>query len=186
MQTSWRFSAPAHPLIGAIPAFTDNYFWLIRSADGRSAAVVDPGDAAPVEAALAAAGLELTAIVLTHHHADHVGGVKALRERHRPVVFGPAAESIDGVDHPLAHGDRIELPGIGLALDVIGVPGHTRGHIAYFRPGDTTRYAGLIGQPVGALHFAGEHLARVQAGIEGACESAEASVLAILEKFGRG
>lgn len=62
----------------------------------------------------------------------------------------------------------------------------SRGHIAYFRPGDTTRYAGLIGQPVGALHFAGEHLARVQAGIEGACESAEASVLAILEKFGRG
>ena len=62
----------------------------------------------------------------------------------------------------------------------------SRGHIAYFRPGDTTRYAGLIGQPVGALHFAGEHLARVQVGIEGACESAEASVLAILEKFGRG
>ncbi len=153
LQTTWRYSAPAHPLIGAIPAFTDNYFWLIRSADGRSAAVVDPGDAAPVEAALAAAGLELTAIVLTHHHADHVGGVKALRERHRPVVFGPAAESIDGVDHPLAHGDRIELPGIGLALDVIGVPGHTRGHIAYFG-----RHHGSDARPVlfcGDTLFAG-------------------------------
>ena len=132
LQTTWRYSAPAHPLIGAIPAFTDNYFWLIRSADGRSAAVVDPGDAAPVEAALAAAGLELSAIVLTHHHADHVGGVMALRDRHRPVVFGPATEVIDGVDHLLTHGDRIEVPGVGLGLEVIGVPGHTSGHIAYF------------------------------------------------------
>ena len=86
-----------------IPAFTDNYIWLLR--DGRAAVVVDPGDAAPVLAYLAAHGLALTAILATHHHGDHVGGVAALLERFPVPVFGPARERIPG-PHARGRGRR--------------------------------------------------------------------------------
>lgn len=112
-----------------IPAFADNYIWLIR--EGTRAAVVDPGDAQPVLDYLAREGLELTAILNTHHHNDHVGGNAALLA-HAPVpVFGPARERIPGITQPLREGERIEVPGIGLILEVRDVPGHTAGHIAY-------------------------------------------------------
>ncbi|MCB1907597.1 MAG: hydroxyacylglutathione hydrolase [Rhodocyclaceae bacterium] len=115
-----------------LPAFSDNYLWLIH--DGRHAVVVDPGDDGPVARALAGHGLELTAILLTHHHADHTGGVAALARAGLPV-YGPAAEHIAGVTHPLADGDRVAIDAPSLALQVIAVPGHTRGHIAYFGDG---------------------------------------------------
>ena len=124
-----------------VPAFKDNYVWLLARDDehghagNRSAAVVDPGDAAPVEAALAERGLTLRAILLTHHHPDHVGGVRALLDARRGqdvVVYGPAGEAIDGVTQPLKGGDRIALDALGLRFEVIDIPGHTRGHIAYF------------------------------------------------------
>lgn len=111
----------------ALPAFSDNYIWMLH--DGRQAAVVDPGDAAPVEAALDAAGLTLATILVTHHHADHVGGVDRLRGRLRGRVYGPARERIPPPFTPLAGGDRITV--LGLAFEVIDVPGHTAGHIAY-------------------------------------------------------
>jgi hydroxyacylglutathione hydrolase len=114
-----------------VPAFTDNYLWLIN--DGKHAAVVDPGDAAPVLAALAAHGLVLTAILLTHHHADHTGGVEALLRQSEVPVFGPRNEAITGVTRPLGEGDAIDVPGLDLRLSVLDVPGHTRGHIAYVR-----------------------------------------------------
>jgi hydroxyacylglutathione hydrolase len=117
------------PAIIAIPAFKDNYIWLIRH--GRNAAVVDPGDAAPVFEVLAREQLALTAIVTTHHHADHVGGNVALLARHAVPVFGPAGEQIPGRTHALREGDRIDVPGVALTLDVLDVPGHTAGHIAY-------------------------------------------------------
>jgi hydroxyacylglutathione hydrolase len=111
-----------------IPAFTDNYIWMI--CEGSHAAVVDPGDAAPVEAWLIADGLELTAIVATHHHGDHVGGIAALtRERDIPV-FAPAGERVAGATRRVREDDRFELPGIGVALRVLDIPGHTAGHIA--------------------------------------------------------
>ena len=115
----------------AIPAFKDNYLWLIH--DGVNAAVVDPGDAGPVLDALAANKLALTAILLTHHHADHIGGVQQLLEYASVPVFGPRNDGISVVTHPLVQGDSIRLRGLELALGVLEVPGHTLGHIAYVR-----------------------------------------------------
>jgi hydroxyacylglutathione hydrolase len=112
-----------------IPAFADNYIWLIR--EGSHAAVVDPGDAGPVADYLAAESLELTAIVTTHHHADHVGGNRALVARWSCPVLGPAHETIPGRTRALVEGDRVGVPGFDIELDVLDVPGHTAGHIAY-------------------------------------------------------
>ena len=114
-----------------VPAFKDNYLWLIH--DGVHAAVVDPGDSGPILAALDAHGLTLTAILLTHHHADHTGGVPALLARYPVPVFGPRNDGIDAVTQPLSEGDRVSVPGLDLAFDVFDVPGHTLGHIAYVR-----------------------------------------------------
>jgi hydroxyacylglutathione hydrolase len=111
-----------------IPAFADNYIWLLRQ--DRKAAVVDPGDAAPVIAELERERLELVAILNTHHHADHVGGNRDLLARWSVPVFGPARESIPGVTRTLVEGDTITLPGIGITLSVLDIPGHTAGHIA--------------------------------------------------------
>ena len=116
------------PTIIPIPAFTDNYIWMIR--EGSRAAVVDPGDATPVEARLASDGVELTAIVATHHHGDHVGGIPALARGRDIPVFAPAGERVAGATLGLAEGDRFELPGIGITLRVLDIPGHTAGHIA--------------------------------------------------------
>lgn len=116
-----------------VPAFRDNYLWLIHN--GRHAAVVDPGDAGPILAALQEHGLTLTAILLTHHHADHIGGVPGLLERFQVPVFGPRHDGIAAVTRPLDEGDQIGVTGLDLALRVLEVPGHTRGHIAYVRDG---------------------------------------------------
>ena len=113
-----------------VPAFQDNYLWLIH--DGVHAAAVDPGDAAPILSALAENRLTLAAILLTHHHADHAGGVPELLNRFDVPVFGPRTENIPGVTHPLGEGDKAVVPQLGLQLDVFDVPGHTRGHIAYY------------------------------------------------------
>jgi hydroxyacylglutathione hydrolase len=114
----------------ALPAFTDNYIWLLH--DGSQAIVVDPGEAAPVERALDEHGLKLAAIVVTHHHNDHVGGVDALRSRLAPegAVWGPAGGRIPQPYTPLEDGDAVEL--LGTRFRVIFVPGHTRDHIAFF------------------------------------------------------
>ena len=115
----------------AVPAFRDNYLWLIH--DGANAAVVDPGDAEPILAALAANKLALTAILLTHHHADHIGGVQRLLQHADVPVFGPRNDGISAVTNPLGEGDRITVPGLALEFSVLDVPGHTLGHIAYVR-----------------------------------------------------
>lgn len=124
-----------------IPAFSDNYIWLLR--EGRDAVVVDPGDADPVIAFIEHERLALRAIVTTHHHPDHVGGVPALLARGEVPVFGPARETIPGRTHALAEGDVIVLPGIGRELRVLDVPGHTAGHIAYVGDaGDPVAFVG--------------------------------------------
>ena len=131
MPSSSVFSV--HP----VPAFQDNYLWVIHK--DSFAAVVDPGDATPVLEYLSASALRLKAIICTHYHADHVGGVEhlldALDLRGKIPVFGPATERIPVRSHALREGDRIVVPGIELTLDVLDVPGHTLGHIAYFGQG---------------------------------------------------
>lgn len=126
-------TTPLHVL--AVPAFNDNYLWLIH--DGRHAAVVDPGDAGPVLAALDRHGLSLHAILLTHHHADHIGGVPQLLQHYAVPVFGPAGDGIAAVTEPLVEGDTVQVPGLELTLAVLDVPGHTKGHIAYVHAGAT-------------------------------------------------
>ena len=116
----------------ALPAFDDNYIWLLR-ADG-CVAVVDPGDAAPVLQHLAQSGDRLCAILATHHHGDHVGGIAELLATEAVPVFGPAAENIAGVTHALAGGEHITVPGVGVEFEILAVPGHTRGHLAYYGP----------------------------------------------------
>ena len=100
--------------------------------DDHQAIVVDPGDAAPVTRALQDLGLQLQAILVTHHHADHVGGVDALRNATGARVYGPARESIPQPVVPLAAHDVVDA--MGLRFDVIDVPGHTAGHIAFYSP----------------------------------------------------
>jgi hydroxyacylglutathione hydrolase len=112
-----------------IPAFRDNYIWLIR--EGAHAAVVDAGDAAPVIAYLERERLDLIAIIATHHHNDHVGGNVGLLERWSVPVFGPANETIPGRTHALREGDHIAIPEINASFDVLDIPGHTAGHIAF-------------------------------------------------------
>ncbi len=114
--------------IHAVPAFTDNYIWVLE--DGGAAAAVDPGDARPVEAFLERRGLRLEAVIATHHHADHVGGLEALRAHWRCPTFGPAREVDEPLDLRLAEGDRFTVPGVGVELAALDIPGHTAGHIA--------------------------------------------------------
>jgi hydroxyacylglutathione hydrolase len=121
------------PDIVPLPAFRDNYIWTLRNA--RFAAVVDPGEAHPVLEYLAREKLTLAAILATHHHPDHVGGIAELL-RHGPVpVYGPKGEPIATLTHPVAEGDTVNIPALGLALSVLDIPGHTRAHVAYYGAG---------------------------------------------------
>ena len=138
--------------IVALPAYRDNYIWMIH--DTRSAVVVDPGDASVVQEACSpggvqAQGLQLSGILVTHHHPDHTGGIASLLRRHAIPVWGPAVEDIGGVSQPLVGGDDVRIDAPALRLNVIDVPGHTLGHIAYHCPeqrwllcGDTLFSAG--------------------------------------------
>ncbi len=126
-------SISAKPLsVLLIPTFKDNYVWLIHN--GIKAVVVDPGETAPVLAALNAHQLSLAAIVLTHRHDDHIGGVSGLLEKYSVPVFGPRNEAqlIPTVTNPVSEGDSVSVAALPLRLKVLDVPGHTIGHIAYY------------------------------------------------------
>jgi len=119
--------------IHAIPAFRDNYIWMLET--GGKAVAVDPGEAVPVESFLAQRGFSLAAILATHHHMDHVGGLEALARRWKCPTFGPAREVAADLDRRLAEGDRFRVPGIDLEMETFDIPGHTAGHIALFGAG---------------------------------------------------
>ncbi|EIK96316.1 hydroxyacylglutathione hydrolase [Pseudomonas sp. M47T1] len=120
--------------IDALPAFTDNYLWLLQDTASKRCAVVDPGDAAPVRAWLEQhPEWQLTDILVTHHHNDHVGGVAELKQLTGATVYGPAHENIPARD--VALDDNATVQVLGLTFQVIAVPGHTLGHIAYYHAG---------------------------------------------------
>ncbi len=124
-----------------IPAFNDNYIWALH--DGQRALVVDPGESEGVARWLSEQGLRLDTILVTHHHADHTGGVAALREASGARVFGPARERMPEPLQRVAGGDEVQA--LGLRFEVIEVPGHTAGHIAYYAaeaPGSPLLFCG--------------------------------------------
>lgn len=127
-----------------LPAFNDNYMWVLH--DGRRALVVDPGESEGVLTWLGSEGIALDAILVTHHHGDHTGGVDTLRQATGAQVIGPAREVVPEPLQRVADGDTIEL--LGLRFEVLDVPGHTSGHIAY-------HCADVDGQP---LLFCGDTL----------------------------
>ena len=119
-----------------VRAFADNYIWLIDApSEPGSVVAVDPGEAAPVEAELDRSGTRLAAILLTHHHPDHIGGVTRLLERGRVPVIGPDDARIPIRTRTVGDRERCELPELGLAFDILGVPGHTLSHIAFWGHG---------------------------------------------------
>lgn len=131
-----------------VPVLSDNYVWVLADGDSGSAVVVDPGEHQPVLTFLDQSGLECSAIFLTHHHGDHVGGMGRIRETSGCPVYGPISESIPGVTNPVDEGDTVTAA--GLDFEVLAVPGHTRGHVAYFGHGQVfcgdTLFAGGCGR----------------------------------------
>ncbi|MES9815994.1 MAG: hydroxyacylglutathione hydrolase [Candidatus Thiodiazotropha sp.] len=122
--------------ITGVTAFEDNYIWMVKNPASSQVVAVDPGDESPVLSWLEQQDCTLSAILITHHHYDHVGGIAELREVYPDIeVYGPANETIRGVTHPLEEGDRPRIAGLNANLRVLEVPGHTQGHIAYFGEG---------------------------------------------------
>ena len=119
--------------VAPVSAFKDNYVWTLRNSS--DAAVVDPGDARPVLEYLAREKLRLCAILATHHHPDHTGGIEELVSKQRVPVFGPRHEPIPALTHPVSEGDRVEIPELGVTFSVLDIPGHTRAHVAYYGAG---------------------------------------------------
>jgi hydroxyacylglutathione hydrolase len=113
-----------------IPAFEDNYIWVVH--DGRHALIVDPGEAEPILAWLGERRIRPAAILVTHHHGDHTGGISETVAQYPGTrVFGPAQGRIAGITHPVAEADVCEIPELGLVFQVIATPGHTLDHLVY-------------------------------------------------------
>ena len=125
---------PSGITVFPIPAFTDNYIWCIH--DKHNAVVVDPGDAEPVFTYLKSNRLQLSAILITHHHRDHTGGIAKLVSAIPELpVIGPRGGHIRGITKSVSQGDTVTLPVLQMALQVMEVPGHTLDHIAFFGHG---------------------------------------------------
>lgn len=136
-------------IVKSLPAFKDNYIWLIVNAGNRECLAIDPGDATTVRQTLEREQLVLKWILVTHHHPDHTGGIAELRQWYPETsVYAPALEAISGTTQPLAGGE-ILTPWPEMEIQVLSTPGHTRGHLSYYCPalhwlfcGDTLFSAG--------------------------------------------
>ncbi|MFO1435984.1 MAG: hydroxyacylglutathione hydrolase [Gammaproteobacteria bacterium] len=127
-------------IVTPIRALRDNYVWMLQRPGGDVVTLVDPGEAAPVEAVLAAAGKRVAAILVTHHHHDHVGGIEQIARRHRARVIGPAMENIPARSFAVNDGDAFTIDELELELTAMHVPGHTLGAISYY--GEGTAFTG--------------------------------------------
>ena len=137
--------------ITPVNAFEDNYIWMLGKPGTRDFVAVDPGDEAPVLAWLAQRDARLSAILITHHHYDHVGGLPELTAAFPGIsVYGPARNDIRGVTRTVKEGDLLSPPGLDTEFRVLEVPGHTAGHIAYYGDGalfcGDTLFAGGCGR----------------------------------------
>jgi hydroxyacylglutathione hydrolase len=152
-----------------ISAFEDNYIWAIHN--GQSALFVDPGEAAPILAWLEQRRLNPVAILVTHHHGDHCGGLREILDQYPIPVFGPAHERIRGVSITVSEGDICPIPELSLNFEVLDIPGHTPGHVAYLGRswlfcGDTLFSCGcgkVFGGTVEQLHASLVRLSRLPA-----------------------
>jgi len=155
---------PANELnISAIPAFSDNYIWLL-TAGGNACAVVDPGQAGPVLEVLQKKELDLRYILLTHHHPDHIGGVPTLLENYQAKVFAPADERINFEHRACREGDQILLPDINTEFRILEIPAHTRSHIAFY--GKSVLFSGDTLFSVGCGRFFEGSPADMQASLD--------------------
>lgn len=132
------------------PVLEDNYQFLLL--EGRVAVALDPAEAVPVVAALADAGATLAAILITHHHADHVAGVPDLLRRHRCPVIGPRDLQLPWVTRPVGEGDQLEI--LARSFRVLSTPGHTGTHIAYHQPDEGLLFCGDVILPMGCGRLA--------------------------------
>lgn len=117
----------------SIPAFEDNYIWTVH--DGKSALFVDPGEAEPILSWLEERRMQPVAILVTHHHGDHCGGLSDILTHYDIPVYGPTNERIRGISHPMSEGMACHIPELAADFTVMDIPGHTPGHIAYFGHG---------------------------------------------------
>lgn len=138
MTNTSHTAASASTLPFPVPAFDDNYLWLL-SRQGN-ALIVDPGDANKVNQHLQQQQLTLVAILLTHHHPDHIGGVDQLRKDWPDVrVYGPEDQRMPGQIEVVKDGDKVDIESMGLSFEVLETPGHTLSHIAYYGKDDSNR-----------------------------------------------
>lgn len=115
-----------------IQALKDNYIWTLLNRDNNYAVCVDPGESLPLIKWLETEKVKLAAILITHHHWDHTNGIKGLVKRYSIPVYGPQKEDIPYMSTPLSEGDAVKIEELGLSFKVIEIPGHTKGHIAYY------------------------------------------------------
>jgi len=130
-----------------LPALKDNYIWILKNESSRHIAIVDPSEPEPVLQLIKTKNLVPIAILITHHHWDHVGGIAGIKNEHNIPVYTPKTESVDGSTHLVGAGEIISLPELDLNLDILDVPGHTSGAVAYYTnrmvfSGDTLFTAG--------------------------------------------
>ncbi|MDQ1362685.1 MAG: hydroxyacylglutathione hydrolase [Pseudomonadota bacterium] len=122
--------------ITPIPAFSDNYIWMLQRSGSSAVVLVDPGETRRILRQVDEQGIRPVALLITHHHADHAGGIAQLLERFPALeVYGPASENIAGVTHPVRQDDRIDIAEMNISFQILDVPGHTRGHVAYYGEG---------------------------------------------------